>query len=429
MFYTIFLFAQVLLVYISVKIYLGTPKVTIAELSLLLLFLLNNTLLFPRIGTVALIGQLFFLFLIIYVNKRDWQFSLSALSVVLVGNIIADHLGTFFITSVLHANAFQTFSRGFALYFLLTVLFSISIMILARKFYQNNEAFLLSSRGKNLFTLATTAILTIFYLNIVLEIISGNQKNIIELNLLFFAATLLVSVVSISSYIQSIRRSYETEQKKQELKMMRTYTEKLEQQFSEIRKFRHDYQNILTSLEGYIVKQDYENLESYFFENIKPTGKQIQQNIFVLKDLAKIKIESVKSLIATKGSIAQEKNIDVIIEITELIESINISDISLIRMLGIILDNALEAVDNLENKQLSIAFIKDKTSVHIIVENTCSPDLPKLHVLKKEGFSTKGSNRGIGLSNLQDLINATPNSSLVTKIENNRFSQELTIMD
>jgi len=47
--------------------------------------------------------------------------------------------------------------------------------------------------------------------------------------------------------------------------------------------------------------------------------------------------------------------------------------------------------------------------------------------MTQAGFSTKGKGRGFGLSILSDLINASPNISLSTRMENELFTQTLII--
>lgn len=429
MLYSMTLLLQAVIIFVTLKIFTKTNSLTKLEALFFLLLVLSNVFLMQYIGNIALLTNLLLIFCIVYARNKDWLYALSTISVVMIVNIIADHIATFFLSSIFQIHVLESITTDILFYLLLSFIFSLGIILIIRKFYESNSQFLTSEKGKKSFTLAITTILFVFYLNVFFELVSGNQKNIVELNLLFFAVILLVSGISIASYIQSIKRNYETEQRRLEFEMMRTYTTNLEQQYSEIRKFRHDYQNILTSLEGYILKKDYTNLENYFFENIKPTGKQIQQNNFVLRDLSKMKLENIKSLVAAKASLAQEKNIEVVLEIAEPIDFINISSVTLVRMLGIILDNAIEATEDLEDKQLVLAFIKNKNSVHIVVENTCLFNLPKFHILKKEGYSSKGENRGLGLSNLQELVNSAPNCTLMTRIKDNRFHQSLTIIN
>ena len=48
-------------------------------------------------------------------------------------------------------------------------------------------------------------------------------------------------------------------------------------------------------------------------------------------------------------------------------------------------------------------------------------------MLFKQGFSTKGENRGLGLSNLKEIIDKYKNVTLDTFIKNELFFQEITI--
>ncbi|ADZ19124.1 Histidine kinase-like ATPase [Clostridium acetobutylicum EA 2018] len=51
----------------------------------------------------------------------------------------------------------------------------------------------------------------------------------------------------------------------------------------------------------------------------------------------------------------------------------------------------------------------------------------QIYKIYKRGFSTKGDNRGIGLSNLKDIIGKYPNVMLDTVIEDNQFKQIIDI--
>ncbi|HBR81480.1 MAG TPA: accessory regulator AgrC, partial [Enterococcus sp.] len=49
--------------------------------------------------------------------------------------------------------------------------------------------------------------------------------------------------------------------------------------------------------------------------------------------------------------------------------------------------------------------------------------------LKKKSYSSKGKERGIGLSNLDELVQLNKNVYLDTKIEEGQFTQILTIWE
>ena len=71
--------------------------------------------------------------------------------------------------------------------------------------------------------------------------------------------------------------------------------------------------------------------------------------------------------------------------------------LSLPRMLGIILDNAIEEAAEIQYGELSVSLIQEELESLIIVENSCRVNIESLVTLKENGYSTKGAERGIGL--------------------------------
>ena len=77
---------------------------------------------------------------------------------------------------------------------------------------------------------------------------------------------------------------------------------------------------------------------------------------------------------------------------------------------------------------LDVDIIKKDEYVSIIIENNFFGETPKIHNIFKEGFSTKATNRGIGLFNVKEIIDKKyPNVLLNTSVDNNTFIQELWI--
>ncbi len=61
--------------------------------------------------------------------------------------------------------------------------------------------------------------------------------------------------------------------------------------------------------------------------------------------------------------------------------------------------------------------------------NKCKDSIPRVHELFEEGFSTKGDNRGLGLSTLKEITDNNDNVLLDTVIENGFFIQKIEIID
>ncbi len=172
-----------------------------------------------------------------------------------------------------------------------------------------------------------------------------------------------------------------------------------------------------------------EELKTFYHTNVKQTKTLFKTNMLRLDDLQKIDCIEIKSILTTKLITAQEKQIDVQIEVNEQIpENLSVDPIILIRILGILLDNAIEELESLKEGRLLVGVFTMKSDVIFIIQNTVRENVEPLHLLKKEGFSTKGTNRGLGLSNIEELILLEQRLLLETTITNEVFIQKITIM-
>nr|WP_313959414.1 ATP-binding protein [Staphylococcus pettenkoferi] len=217
---------------------------------------------------------------------------------------------------------------------------------------------------------------------------------------------------------------------KREIQNYYEYTLKIEKINNEMRKFRHDYVNILSTMSEFIREDDMEGLRKYFNEEIVPMQDNMQAKSIKINGLENFHVREIKGLLTTKILQAQEKNIRISIEVPDIIEKINLQTIDLSRMIGIILDNAIEASEQLEDEPLiRVGFIQESESVTFIVMNKCQADMPRVHTLFEENFSTKGDNRGLGLSTLKEIAEDNENVLLDTTIENGFFIQKVEILD
>ncbi|MBA8760403.1 GHKL domain-containing protein [Staphylococcus schleiferi subsp. coagulans] len=242
--------------------------------------------------------------------------------------------------------------------------------------------------------------------------------------LLFSAIAILIFMTTIT-----IAREISYRHKKQEAEDYYKYTLEMEKVNNRMRKFRHDYINILATMSEYLREGDLEGLKEYYHNNINPLKGHFETNSLKLNGIEKLKVREIKGVITTKILSAQENNIEISVEVADEISSINMEIIDLSRVLGIIMDNAIEASLTVEDPMIQIAFIKTETSVLIIIMNKAPKNMPKLHTLFQEGFSTKGKNRGIGLSTLKEITDKTENVLLDTTIENQYFIQKIEVMN
>lgn len=259
-----------------------------------------------------------------------------------------------------------------------------------------------------------------------------SQTNLQENNSLKFYAIIFVSVIVFLSLVILLLsafalREMKYKRKLQEIEAYYEYTLRIESINNEMRKFRHDYVNILTTLSDYIREDHMPGLRKYFDEHIVPMKDKLKTRSIKMNGIEKLKVREIKGLITTKIIQAQEKRIPISIEVPDEIDRIDMNTVELSRIIGIITDNAIEASENIDEPLINIAFIDNDESVTFIVMNKCSDDIPKIHELFEQGFSTKGDNRGIGLSTLKELTDSNENVLLDTVIENGYFVQKVEI--
>lgn len=221
----------------------------------------------------------------------------------------------------------------------------------------------------------------------------------------------------------------EAEKKQLEYNIHQRYIEDLKNQYQGIREFRHDYVNLLTSIEYYIENDEFEALKTFFNTSVQKTKNLAGTDILHADELNKIDSLDIKSILTMKLLAAQEKNLNVQIEADEGIRlNQKVDSVLLIRILGILLDNAIEEVETIKGGKLLIGIFSVKGDTIFVIENTARQKIEPVQVLKQKGFSTKGENRGLGLSNVDELTAMEPNILLETIISEHRFIQKVIVI-
>lgn len=208
-----------------------------------------------------------------------------------------------------------------------------------------------------------------------------------------------------------------------EYEQLKVYTDVTDQLIGDFRKFRHDYLNVIRSINGYIEDKDINGLNSFINDEVIPESRSIEESNML--PLQKIKNPGIRGIITSKVLKAEGLGVSVTIEIKDDIGELPMRTIDAIRMFGIILDNAVEAAVESETKLLKIGMMSDEGYVVSVVSNTYAK-IPNVKKIYEKGFSTKGEGRGIGLSNLNEIIDQLQDKIILnTFIEKDMFIQEL----
>ncbi len=371
---------------------------------------------------------LIFIFIAMFIFYY-YKVKLYSFIITLISNLVM-YLSNFLSVS-LYLTLASIFNDSYLLFTIhLITFYSIALLLayfIRTLFKKLKESYL--SLNKTYITIISVVLSFSFVFFYIISQTDMSAPNSLRLYAIVFVG--LIIFLSIIIFILSMFTLREMRYKRnlQEIETYYEYTLKIESINNEMRKFRHDYVNILSTMSEFIREDDMPGLRQYFNEQIVPMKDNLQTRSLKLNGIEKLKVREIKGLITTKILQAQEKEIAISIEVPDNIERIDMNTIELSRIIGITLDNAIEASEPLDDSLIRIAFFKEEESVTLIIMNKCDDDIPRVHELFEEGFSTKGKNRGLGLSTLKEITDNNENVLLDTVIENSFFVQKIEIIE
>lgn len=273
----------------------------------------------------------------------------------------------------------------------------------------------------------SSATVGLFYFYIVQGAKLEFTEEALEANAFIFLMYTAIMVVVLVIIVRSAVKNAKVEAQALQMRQLQEYVGALEALQKDVRVFRHDYVNILSGINGFITNEDMDGLRVYFRTKVIPMNSDMEVNISKLATLHNLEVVELKGLFATKLIRAQELGVNAQVEVYKKIDQINMDSIDLCRAVGILLDNAIEAVMGTEDPTIRVAIIQKKDAIVLVFANNLPEDSPPVHQFFDEGFSTKGENRGLGLSTLKKTLKKYPNVSLDTKVTQLGFVQELEI--
>ncbi|WP_175475310.1 sensor histidine kinase [Butyrivibrio sp. ob235] len=209
---------------------------------------------------------------------------------------------------------------------------------------------------------------------------------------------------------------------------MREYTDNLEATYNNLRSFKHDYINILSTLSIFLKEKRYSEMDEYFFRDIMPLKDEFTQNNASLANLSRVNNLELKSILYTKLLQAINKNITVTVDIADEMDSLNIDTIDLSRILGIYLDNAIEAAIETPHPVVNFHLGKVNSAVVFIISNSYVNHGISISQMAQMNTTSKGSGHGLGLYNVSKILSKHDNIFAETSMNDDLFTQQLQII-
>lgn len=270
----------------------------------------------------------------------------------------------------------------------------------------------------------------IFFMNLIVAIlaiaiqfiITGFYLNKLPLYIVLFSNLSLIAYVLLSIY--SLTKTTQLEVTTLNLEQEKEYNKSLKSMQDELHGFRHDFSNIMCTIGGYVQVKDIDGLSKYY--------SQIQKDVTKINNLGALNPDTINhpavfALISSKYNRALELGIEMNINVFLDLNKLNMKIYEFTRILGILLDNAIEAAKECDKKTINIEIRKEtnRNRQLLIIENTyLNKDVDTEKIFEKK-FSTKEGNSGLGLWEVRQILKKNNNLNLFTSKNNDLFSQQL----
>lgn len=236
---------------------------------------------------------------------------------------------------------------------------------------------------------------------------------------LFIAVFSLIIVFITALSMGAIKRISVLIEKESEAKNAAETIRQLDKLIQAIRKTRHDYNHHVQTIYGLLEVNAYEMARDYI--------RKLHLNIITPAQLVKTDNPGITALLYAKAGLAEAKGLNFDLQVDCSLKEIPLTTMEMNSVLGNLLDNAIEAADEKgEGETVRLEISTEPGQYQFIVANTGNP-IPQQTISQifEENFTTKGQNRGLGLTIVQEItekysgtikVNSTKEETIFTLI-------------
>lgn len=240
------------------------------------------------------------------------------------------------------------------------------------------------------------------------------------INLLFVALVVLIIMLI-------VKNESKYEQLKEENKQMLNYVTKYERIITAQGKTNHEFKNQLMVIRGY-AQMHSDKIIDYIDEVVEDSNKA--GSSYLTSQLNNFPDGGIKGLLYYKLSIMDDYCIKYTMNVESGVKS-KLKSLStnsyknITKMLGVLLDNAIDASKKSKNKKINISVSKDKNTIIFKIYNTYKGkiDIERIGT----GYTTKGKGHGYGLRLVNDIVNENNIFEVTHELEDCYFVSNLKI--
>ena len=404
------------------KIDFKNPRLYISFISIIIISICNYLLInkFIRVTLLTIAFILIFKFLFKEKIKKSIIASIIYQIIVLLGEFIA-----VIILSLILGKNIESFIQTFFGIFLTNVLVALICVIATYfKFIRNLFNKLISITDKiKIKQLLFLCLILLIILNIF--IMSAYYKIkfeywvIANIMLIIIFSIILIYYLKTQSNLNSVSNKYNIA-----LKSLNDY----ESMMSKYRIANHENKNLLLTIRTMILNKE-ANIDKFIGSMIEEKYNDDEKLLF---KMSVIPSGGLRATIYSGVVRIREKNIKYSLNIDKKLKTIDLIEldtntiIDTCKSIGVFIDNAIDEVEKLKNRNISISLHVIDNDLEIKISNNYSKTIDLANI-SNLGYTTKGDGHGYGLTLVDNLVK---NNELIdhhTEINKRYFSQLLII--
>ena len=426
---------------------------------------LSTILMFPIYFIDALVNMLLFTTILdIKAEKKNKIFYVVSISIIafITRTFIPDPYGTFLnmamfilvVKFILKTSWLKALLSEFIVISLSSILELFMFQLYLTAFSISHDAVMTIPMNRLLFILSIYLCLFLIYkVHIDLENMTKRNKILFIVNTIFGILAIgtqlfliafysdkmpigvtIISILSLLAYffisLYSLFNTTKLETTSQNLTEAQLYNKTLILLHDKMRGFKHDFHNIVQGIGGYISTNDMEGLKKYYSQLLKDCD---QVNNLTALNPSIINNSAIYNVMAAKYHRADELgvqiNLAIFMDLNEIEKHMKIYEFT--RIIGILMDNAIEATAECKDKVIHVTFRKEENRKRMvmIIENTyLNKDVDIDRIFDKD-FSTKSkeTNSGLGLWEVRQILKRNNNLNLFTTKNEEFFVQQFEI--
>lgn len=275
-----------------------------------------------------------------------------------------------------------------------------------------------------------------------LEIISCYTLTLVSIIIIFYNAYNNIEVISRNLFISSaimvvftlilyklVRQKVENISLIDKYDKLLEFIKKYEREIDIEKMLRHETKNQLITIRDKILNNDTYKIEGYINSII------VEHVAFNEEKYSKFQFlpaNGIKGLFYYKSMEAEAKGLKLSINVSKAVEKSNLSKLSidefkqLGRLIGIYLDNAIDASKKTKNKQMGIEIYMRGKDVEFIISNSFEGEID-LESIGNKKYTTKGKDHGYGLMLAKKILNSYSCFEATRTVRGGIYSQSLMV--